>query len=90
VAFYEDFPYVARAGALDERLEELGGREQFLPVVSSIDSALPRKIGAIETYHSQIGSLFADPPGVAEAVAAYAAQVRPETGLYGERLWVRR
>ncbi len=90
VAFYEDFPYVSQAGALEERLEELGGAERFLPMVTSIDNTLPRKVGAIEAYRSQLASLFADPPGVAEAVAAYAAKVRPETGLYGERLWVRR
>lgn len=90
VAFYEDFPYVLRAGALAARLAELGGAERFLPVVSPIDEVLARKVGAIEAYASQIGSLFADPGAIGREVAAYAASLTPETGVYGERLWARR
>ncbi|HMQ32634.1 MAG TPA: PIG-L family deacetylase [Chloroflexaceae bacterium] len=90
VAFYEDFPYVARAGALEARLAELGGAELFMPVVASIDGALQRKAGAIEAYASQLGALFGAKEEVAPAVAAYAAQVRPDGSAYGERIWVRR
>lgn len=90
VAFYEDFPYVAQDGALEARLSELGGASRFLPVVTSIDGALPRKIGAIEAYRSQISSLFADNAAMAGAVTAYAEALRPAGGACGERLWVRR
>lgn len=90
VAFYEDFPYVLRAGALAERLAELGGAEAFVPMVTAIDGTLARKIGAIEAYASQISSLFADRAALARDVAAYAEALRPTGGSYGERLWVRR
>ncbi len=90
VAFYEDYPYVARAGALAARLAEIGGAELYLPIATGIDDALARKVGAIEAYASQIGSLFADRAAVAPAVGAYAAGLGPEGCAYGERLWVRR
>lgn len=90
VAFYEDFPYVARPGALDERLAELGGAELFTPVVTAIDGVLARKIGAIEAYASQIETLFGDSGAMARSVTEYAEGLRPDEGTYGERLWVRR
>lgn len=90
VAFYEDFPYVAKAGALAERLAELGGAEAFVPLVTAIDGTLARKVGAIEAYASQLSSLFADRAALAREVAAYAEGLRPDGGSYGERLWVRR
>lgn len=90
VAFYEDYPYVARAGALDGRLAELGGAELFMPIATGIDAALARKVGAIEAYASQLSSLFADRAAIAREVAAYAAGLGPEGQRYGERLWVRR
>ncbi len=89
VAFYEDFPYVARAGALAQRLDELGGQALFTPVVTAIDDTLARKIGAIEAYASQLGVLFGDRLAMAQAVQAYAATVPPDTGTYGERIWTR-
>lgn len=90
VAFYEDFPYVTREHALTQRLDELGGRERFLPLVTSIDSTLTRKIGAIEAYASQLDILFGGAAAMAEAVRNYAASVRPDQGTYGERIWMSR
>lgn len=86
VAFYEDFPYVTRAGALAQRLDELGGQASFTPVVTAIDDTLARKIAAIEAYISQLGVLFGDRLAMAQTVRAYAATVPPETGTYGERI----
>ncbi|NTU86038.1 MAG: PIG-L family deacetylase [Chloroflexales bacterium] len=90
VAFYEDFPYVTRDGALEARLAELGGAALFMPMVTGIDRALPRKIGAIESYQSQIGVLFSNNAAMARSVTSYAERMRPEGGTCGERLWVRR
>jgi LmbE family N-acetylglucosaminyl deacetylase len=90
VAFYEDYPYVAKPGALAARLAELGGAELFTPIATSIDAVLARKVGAIEAYASQISSLFADRAAVARDVAAYAAGASPAGSAYGERIWVRR
>lgn len=90
MAFYEDFPYVAASGALDTRFAEIGGAQQFMPVVTAIDGTLSRKTAAVDAYTSQISTLFGDSATMALAIAAYAAGLHPDTGTYGERIWVRR
>ncbi|NTV62512.1 MAG: PIG-L family deacetylase [Oscillochloris sp.] len=90
LAFYEDFPYVAVAGALDRRLAQVGGSAIFLSSVTDIDASLARKISAIESYTSQISTLFGDLVGMARSVTAYAEGLRPEVGIYGERIWMKR
>ncbi|EFO81695.1 LmbE family protein [Oscillochloris trichoides DG-6] len=90
IAFYEDFPYAATTGALERRLAALGGAELFLPVVISIDATLARKISALESYTSQIGTLFGDLATMAARVTAYAESLRPDEGTYGERIWMPR
>jgi LmbE family N-acetylglucosaminyl deacetylase len=90
MAFYEDFPYVAVAGAIDRRLAQIGGAEIFLPSVTDIDATLARKISAVESYGSQISTLFGDVATMARSVTAYAEGLRPDSGTYGERIWMRR
>ncbi len=87
MAFYEDFPYMLWEGAFEQRMRALG-----LPFVAStidIDSTLTRKIGAISAYASQLSSLFEDPTALAQLVGDYAENLRPESGTYGERVWLR-
>jgi LmbE family N-acetylglucosaminyl deacetylase len=86
LAFYEDFPYVAKAGALDQRLSALN--QAFVTSTLDIDSTLSRKIGAVAIYASQISSLFEDADGLRQQICDYAEQLRPDTGTYGERLWL--
>ncbi|NNJ09730.1 PIG-L family deacetylase [Chloroflexales bacterium ZM16-3] len=90
LAFYEDFPYVAKPTALTERMAKIGGAEIFLPSVTNIDATLARKISAVEAYASQIGTLFGDLAAMASSITAYAEGLRPEAGTYGERIWMRR
>jgi LmbE family N-acetylglucosaminyl deacetylase len=89
MAFYEDFPYVAASGALDRRIAQIGGAAVFLPSVTDIDTTLARKISAIESYTSQISTLFGDLVAMAQRVTAYAETLRPEVGTYGERIWMK-
>jgi hypothetical protein len=86
VAFYEDFPYVIKPGALEQRMRALGQR--FVASTIDIDATLPRKIGAIGAYVSQLGSLFDEPESMARIVAGYAEGLRPDVGTYGERIWL--
>jgi LmbE family N-acetylglucosaminyl deacetylase len=86
-AFYEDFPYVLRPGALEQRMRALGLR--LVASTIDIDATLTRKIGAIGAYASQLGSLFEEPSAMARIVADYAEMLRPEAGTYGERVWLR-
>lgn len=89
VAFYEDFPYVAAPSALAARLDELGGPQGFMPLVSAIDATLARKVGAVEAYASQLGTLFGGAEAAAGAVSAYAARLAHDEAAYGERLWAK-
>lgn len=90
LAFYEDFPYVALAGALDRRLAQIADSAIFLPSVTDIDASLARKISAIESYGSQISTLFGDLAAMARSITTYAERLRPEVGTYGERIWMKR
>jgi LmbE family N-acetylglucosaminyl deacetylase len=86
IAFYEDFPYVTKRDALDQRLQVLD--ESFVTSILDIDATLSRKIGAIAAYSSQIGLLFGDVDAMRQQVRAYAEELRPDIGTYGERLWL--
>jgi LmbE family N-acetylglucosaminyl deacetylase len=88
VRFYEDFPYVAQAGALARRLDQLGGPGAWAPAAAAIDGALELKIAAVGAYASQLGTLFGGAEPMARAVAGYARRVAPPGAQYGERVWV--
>ncbi|MFV9507085.1 MAG: PIG-L deacetylase family protein [Oscillochloridaceae bacterium umkhey_bin13] len=89
VAFYEDFPYVAEAGALEARLEDLGGPARFTAVPTPFEpSALARKIAAIEAYASQLGTLFGDAATMRTAVTAQASRHATTPDTYLERIWI--
>jgi LmbE family N-acetylglucosaminyl deacetylase len=94
--YYEDFPYVARPGALERRLAQLGAPLE--PALVGIDRGLERKIAAVLAYasqlpelaHSQLDRPIADDeaPGLfAAAIADYARQTGG--GSPAERLWHR-
>jgi LmbE family N-acetylglucosaminyl deacetylase len=86
VAFYEDFPYVTRPRALEQRMAALG--RTFVASTIDIDATLARKVKAIAAYTSQFGTLFENPATFEQFVAEYAESLRPEAGTYGERLWI--
>jgi LmbE family N-acetylglucosaminyl deacetylase len=86
VAFYEDFPYVVKPGALERRVQALG--EAFVSSTIDIDAVLPRKLGAVAAYASQIAELFGDTEAMRRVIKDYDEQLRPDVGTYGERLWL--
>ncbi len=85
VIFYEDFPYVTEAAALEEVRAELGavGVESI-----TVPIDVEAKIAAIAQYKSQIGVLFETPEQMAEKVRSYAAMVAGSTSEFAERYWV--
>ena len=87
IAFYEDFPYMLWAGAFEQRMRAIG--QPFIASTIDIDTTLMRKIGAISAYASQLSSLFEEPAALARIVGDYAENLRPESGTYGERVWLR-
>ncbi|HNP88349.1 MAG TPA: PIG-L family deacetylase [Kouleothrix sp.] len=85
VAYYEDYPYAQRPGALSQRLDALG--QEFASETLDIGTHLAHKIAAIEAYTSQLDVLFGGAAAMAEAVTAYAAATHPSHGTYTERVW---
>ena len=84
VRFYEDLPYVLRAGELERRMEGLG--VTLVPELVDVSAAIAAKIAAIAAYQSQLSSLFGSAEAMPAAVSSYARAVGREVGLrYAER-----
>ena len=86
VMFYEDFPYVAKPGALEQRLAALGGHFQARTI--PIDATLAQKIDVSRAYASQLVEVFGGLAAMERTVADYAHACRSDAGEYAERLWV--
>lgn len=87
VAFYEDFPYAAQQGAVQQRIAALGALARWLtPEIVSIARYLPVKIEAIAHYRSQLDELFHGRPLESE-VRGYAEMVGGAEEP-SERLWL--
>ena len=84
VRFYEDFPYVGRSGALEQRLGQIPLK--LLPTLTDIRATLDDKIAAIAAYNSQLGILFGGEAAMREQVMSYAELVAQGDGL-AERYW---
>ncbi len=92
LVFYEDFPYVARAGELERRLADLAGG--LSPRVTRVDGELEGKLAAIGSYASQMAELARSQLGRSvsydEAMGVMAEAVTAYGGLVGgERVWAR-
>ncbi len=84
--FYEDFPYVAKPGALEMRMAGIGA--PLHARVIDIDGTLAGKIGAVEAYASQLTELFGGAEAMGRAVSGYAKGLGGEGGGHAERLWI--
>jgi LmbE family N-acetylglucosaminyl deacetylase len=82
-SFYEDFPYVAKPGALEMRMAGIGA--PLHARVIDIDGTLAEKISAVEAYASQLTELFGGAEAMARAVAGYAKGLGEG---HAERLWI--
>ena len=87
VLFYEDYPYAARPGALQARLEAL--RLPAQPRLVPISEQIGIKIAAISRYKSQLDILFGGGEGMPAEVRAYCKAVAGGSGegQYAERFW---
>ncbi|NOK60541.1 MAG: GlcNAc-PI de-N-acetylase [Chloroflexi bacterium AL-W] len=85
VTFYEDFPYVAVPGALEQRLATLNTR--MTSTMITIDPVIETKLAAINTYVSQMDELFGGSDTMRQTVTQYARSLCPDGATYGERFW---
>jgi LmbE family N-acetylglucosaminyl deacetylase len=85
VLHYEDYPYVAKANALQTRMQELNFPMQ--PRLTPISDLIGVKIAAIARYKSQVGVLFGSPEAMPAQVRAYAQSISGSPSGYAERFW---
>jgi LmbE family N-acetylglucosaminyl deacetylase len=83
VGFYEDFPYAAKPGAVDQRKAAIA--RDLEPATLDITATLDRKIAAVLAYTSQIDALFGDRDQARAAITAYAQAIG--AGAPAERIW---
>lgn len=88
VYYYEDFPYVLQAGALEARLNELGGA--FEPSLVEMSEMLSLRQEASEIYASQITSNFSDKESMFRSMRNYTHGIRPVETVHLERFWTPR
>jgi LmbE family N-acetylglucosaminyl deacetylase len=85
VIWYEDAPYAAKQPeSIRRRLTALPIDMESIAV--DITAFLKQKLEAITVYQSQLRELFGDQP-MEQEMTRYAAEVAPNPGLFGERLW---
>jgi LmbE family N-acetylglucosaminyl deacetylase len=86
VKFYEDFPYVATAGALEDRQREL--KISMEPELVEVSAQIPQKIEAITMYRSQVPQLFGTEERMRQTVETYSGSIRRTyPGIKIERYW---
>jgi len=85
IRFYEDFPYAAQEGSVEEALARLPRRLQ--PETVEIGDAVETKLAAIAVYRSQLAVIFRKLGRFDDVTRHYAASRSP-VGGYAERFWV--
>jgi LmbE family N-acetylglucosaminyl deacetylase len=88
VKLYEDFPYVLRQGALEDRLQEFGGTLE--PALVEMSEMLHLRQEASEMYASQIQSNFHDKATMYQSMEDYSHDIRPVQTVHLERFWTAR
>jgi LmbE family N-acetylglucosaminyl deacetylase len=85
VSYYEDYPYAAIDGAIEQRIVELGLRLTARDV--DVSSQLGRRCEAISKYGSQLPLLFGSQEEPSSQIARFAARYAMRPGGFGERFW---
>jgi LmbE family N-acetylglucosaminyl deacetylase len=85
VKLYEDFPYVLRGGALEERIKELGGALE--PAFVEMSEMLHLRQEAAEMYSSQVKLNFPDRQAMYQAMKDYTHGIRSTETVHLERYW---
>lgn len=84
LAYYEDYPYVGREGALTEVITEPEGGEWRGTAVPVSEAGIVARIEAIAHFASQVGTFFQDRADLETKIRAEIQRCG------GERIWQRR
>jgi LmbE family N-acetylglucosaminyl deacetylase len=86
VKFFEDFPYVSRPNALEERQRELAIPMEF--ELTEISGQIRDKEEAIALYRSQVPQLFGSEEAMRQTLREYSGSLRRAyPGILIERYW---
>jgi LmbE family N-acetylglucosaminyl deacetylase len=85
VFLYEDFPYAATPGAVDEAVQASG--LSLTPELVDVTNAIDRRLAAIGAYPSQIPTIFRHYGPFEQVVREYAVQCAGTANRYVERTW---
>lgn len=88
VKFYEDFTYALQTGALEARLQELGGTLE--PAYVEMSEMLPQRIEASGMYVTQIQLNFGSRANMRKVMEDYTHSIRPVKTVHLERYWMPR
>ncbi len=88
VKLYEDFPYVLRKGALEERLSYFGNALE--PALVEMSEMLPLRQEAAAMYSSQIDLNFESKAAMQKLMDTYSHSIRPVQTVHLERYWTMR
>lgn len=86
VAFYEDYPYAERPGAIESALASTGAESWRLEAIPLREADLAAKVSALGYYRTQMLILFGGVEAMPNRVWAFAASRSPKVCLV-ERLW---
>ncbi len=86
--FYEDYPYVEPAGAVEQRLAELAPLVALQSRPVAAGAWLDQKIRAIAAYASQLDLLFGGAAAMANRVVQYASRIGSAESGPVERYWM--
>lgn len=86
VAFYEDYPYAEKPGAVESALAVSGARDWRVEAIPLSAANLTAKVRALAYYRTQLAGLFGSAEAMPSRVWAFAASGSPGCGL-AERIW---
>jgi LmbE family N-acetylglucosaminyl deacetylase len=86
LAYYEDYPYAQRPGALESALAIARAQTWYMETISLNAEDLAAKIAAIGCYSTQLSILFGGAEAMPGRVRDFAASRSPQQGL-AERIW---
>jgi LmbE family N-acetylglucosaminyl deacetylase len=86
MAFYEDYPYGEKPGALEAALLAAGAQEWRVEIVALDAADITAKIAALAYYRTQLDGLFGSVEAMPNRIWSFCTSRSPQANL-AERIW---
>jgi LmbE family N-acetylglucosaminyl deacetylase len=83
---YEDIPYAAARGAVEEWIADSGLK--LVPIFVDVSVVMPARLASIAAYATQLPTIFRNFGPWESVVRTYHGNLSERPGRYVERLWV--